>query len=120
MIKDPRLITAEDVQSWKTSFSHLLPGAIAKNLTLEYLRDEVEAYQEELDLFKKSYGIPEAFRPNVTNYFGKPGLDPVTDSRKLEERAARRRQGIEQKSRPSEQTFKYGGALHNQMQRLLN
>ena len=154
MIKDPRLITKEDVQSWKTSFSHLLPGAIAKNLTLEYLRDEVEAYQEELDLFKKSYGIPEAFRPNVTNYFGRPGLHPVrsraklrgdleqlvgraqmerllsqrrgatpaTDPRKLEERAARRRQGIEEigEGRPSEQTFKYGGALHNQMQRLLN
>ena len=130
--KNPDLITKADRNAWVKSFSHLLPGTMAKNLTLEALREQSREYQEEVKQFKQANQIPPDYKFSIG--YGEPGLastvgnihklraemerlesrrrgaTPATDQSVLEERAAERA-GV---------AYKHGGRLESQMQRLIN
>ena len=130
--KNPDLITKADRNAWVKSFSHLLPGTVAKNLTLEALKEQAREYQEEVKQFKQANQIPPDYKFAIGR-FGEPGLNAVGNIHRLRaemERLESRRRGATAATDPSvlegraaEQAgvgYKHGGRLQDQMQRLMN
>jgi len=146
--KDPGKITDLDRDKWVAAFSYLLPVGFAKDLTREYLQEEVDKYQKEIETFKLKYGMPESWRPTYSEY-GLPGLnktipnihelredqDRAMQNQNLEMIAAKiaeeaeesRRRGATPIRTPEYQDrlqrrrlgIKFGGKIQRQMDRIL-
>jgi len=130
MEKDPALITGKDVTAWKNAFVHLLPGTLAKNLTLESLKQETARYQKELNDFKQANQLPTDYKPSIG--FGEAGINSTVGNifklRADAERTESVRRGVPPATDPTVMErraeerldLKQGGRLVDQMQRLMN
>lgn len=130
MEKNPALLTGKDVITWRNSFVHLLPGALAKNMTLESLKQETARYQKELNDFKQANQLPPDYKPSIG--FGEAGFNSTVGNifklRADAERTESVRRGVPPATDPAvlerraeeRPNLKQGGRLADQMQRLMN
>jgi len=130
MEKNPALLTGKDVITWRNSFVHLLPGTLAKNLTLESLKQETARYQKELNDFKQANQLPTDYKPSIG--FGEAGINSTVGNifklRADAERTESVRRGVPPATDPTVMErraeerldLKQGGRLVDQMQRLMN